>query len=317
MTKTTLGLVRDLAAKRMSIASIAAPIPRAGELLVEVHVSAVNEMDVEVRTDGWAEYVEKFLGVGPVVTGFEFAGVAQSDGERIRSGDRVVGYVHVVAGPRTHAGLIAVQESDLFVLPQPLTFRDGAALVSMGLTAIEILEGLKPVSADQSVLVLGAAGGVGAYVVQLAKHQGARVIAVCSQQNDVWVRRLGADEVRPYENTQPLQDGDAFDLVVDAPAKWSFAKCRPHLATDGMYVTTNPFMDQAGFDTAATTTQKAGHLLMLTTTPQKLSRLLDLALANVLRPAIDSVYPASEADEAFDRFATRGKQGRVLIEFQV
>ncbi len=305
-------LILDAATARMVVADVPAPEAGPGQVLVAVRAAAVNEMDVESRAGGWREYVEAFRERGPVITGFEFAGVVVSDGARVRRGERVIGYVHVLQGPRTHAGIVAVDEANLAVMPDRLGFPEAAALVSMGLTAIEILEGLKPLGRGRSVLVLGAAGGVGVYSVQLAKRQGAHVTAFCAAANAEWIISQGADDVRSRD-TEPFRPGDAFDLIVDAPAKWSFAAARPYLARDGMYVTTNPFADPQGFEAAKDGPQAAGHLLMLDTTPAKLARLLALA-GDALRPAIDSIHDLELANAAFDRFATPGKRGRVLLQ---
>lgn len=298
---------------RMEVRELPPPDPRPGQVVVEVKVSAVNEMDVQVRGGGWTRQVRAFRKAGPVLTGFEFAGVVRSDGRRVRAGDRVLGYVHVLNGPRTHAQLICVDENDLGPMPEGLSDEDGAALVVMGLTASEILERLKPLGAGRTCLVVGAAGGVGAYSVQLAAHQGARVTAVCSEANADWVRAQGAAEVRAYETEPALKPGDRFDLVVDAPAKLSFGAAAPFLARDGMYVTTNPTADPAGFVRAAFSPKSAGWLMMLTTSPAKLRRLTELWAEGALRPVIDSVHDLTGADAAFDRFAARGKQGRVLL----
>lgn len=312
-TMRALGLSQQ--AGRMTVLEVARPSPSRGEVLVEIKSSAVNEMDVQVRAGGWARYVRKFLKKGPVVSGFEFAGVARSNGQRIRAGDRVIGYVHVLNGPRTHAQYVCVDECCLYPIPERLPFDGAAALVSMGLTAVEILERLKPLSSGQHVLIIGAAGGVGIYTQQLAKSQGAHVTAVCSEKNVAWVQSMGADTIRAYEREAYFKPGDRFDLVVDVPAKASFAQSARFLAQDGMYVTTNPIADLSGFLRASFSRRSAGYLLMLTTTVGKLKRLIELFEQGVLRPVIDSQYSPAKADEAFDRFATSGKQGRVLLQW--
>jgi len=298
---------------RMAVVDAPVPAPRTGQILVEVKVSAVNEMDVQVRGGGWKPQVRRFRKAGAVLTGFEFTGVARSDGARIRVGERVMGYVHVLTGPRTHAEYVCVDEDDLCAMPPDLGDEDGAALLVMGLTAIEIVERLKPLRPGARCLVIGAAGGVGAYVTQLATHRGARVTAVCSQVNADWVRGQGATDVRPYETEARLAARDRFDLIVDAPATSSFAEAAPHLARGGMYVSTNPIADLGGFLRAAVSSRRAGYLMMLTTTPAKLQRLSALWAEGAIRPVIDSVHALSDAGAAFDRFATRGKQGRVLL----
>ena len=299
---------------KMTVTQIPAPVPGKGQILVGVKVSAVNEMDVQVRAGGWARNVKAFLKRGPVVTGFEFAGVALSDGARIKAGDPVIGYVNVLSGPRTHTAQACVDENDVQIIPRSLSLHDAAALVVMGLTAIEILEHLSPMGRGKRVLIIGAAGGVGVYTLQLAKHQGAHVTVVCANASTAWIKAMGADVVRAYDAEPIFRPGDLFDLVVDIPCKTSFGASAPFMARGGMYVATNPLADLPGFVRAAISSRRAGYLMMLTTTPAKLTRLIDLAEAGVLRPVIDSCFPLAQADQAFDRFATRGKQGRVLLE---
>ena len=134
----------------MAVRDIPVPAPAQGQLLVEVQAAAVNEMDVQVRAGEWARYVKKFLTQGPVVSGFEFAGIARSNGHRVRAGDRVIGYVHVLNGPRTHAEYVCVDENDVGVIPATISFDQAAALVAMGLTAIEILDSCAPHSLNEA-----------------------------------------------------------------------------------------------------------------------------------------------------------------------
>jgi NADPH:quinone reductase len=289
------------------------PKPEPGQILVEVKVAGVNEMDVQVRSGGWGSQVKRFRRDGPVLTGFEFAGVALSGGRRIQAGQRVVGYSPVLDGTRVHAEFAVADESALTAIPDSLGDEAAAALCVMGLTAIEVLERICPVGPGQRCLVIGAAGGFGAYAVQLAASRGAQVTAVASAANAPFVLAQGAQQVRPYEAGPPCLPGDAFDLIVDTPARQSFAKAAPFLARRGTYVSSNPTGDIRGFARAALSSRRAGYLMMLKTDPTRLARLIALAETGALRPVVDSVFDLAEADAAFDRFATRGKQGRVLL----
>lgn len=311
--RTMRALAVDPASQSSSVVEAPLPTPAAGQILVEVTVAGVNEMDAQVRKGGWGANVKRFRKDGPVLTGFELAGVARSDGRRIRAGQRVIGYSPVLDGPRCHADFALVDESALLAIPDSLSDEAGAALTVMGLTAVEVLERICPVTAGQRVLVIGAAGGFGAYTVQLAASRGAEVTAVASAANAGWVLAQGAAQVRPYETGSALLDGDAFDLIVDAPARLSFREAEPFLGRRGMYVSSNPTADVAGFARAALSSRRAGYLMMLKTDPRRLGRLVALVGEGALRPVIDSVFPLEAADAAFDRFETRGKQGRVLL----
>jgi NADPH:quinone reductase-like Zn-dependent oxidoreductase len=274
----------------------------------------VNELDVAVLGGGLGRQTERFRRLGPVVTGFEFAGTARSDGVRIRSGQRVIGYSHVLRGPRTHAELVAMPERDLQVLPDSLDEEAAAALVVGALTAIDVLERIRPLSAGDRCLVIGASGGVGAYAVQLASALGADVTAVAPSGDSEWLATQGASEVRagrrPDEWWRP---GDRFDLVLDTPAASGFAEVAPHLARHGTYVSTNPQRDLTGLARAAFTRRRAGWLMLLRSNRAGLQRMVDLAAAGTLRPLVDGVHDLDAAEAAFKRVAGRGKRGRVLL----
>ena len=291
------------------------PVPevKPGQILVEVKVAGINEMDVEVRAGGWGVQVKRFRRDGPVLTGFEFAGVARTSGTRIRAGQRVMGYSPVLNGPRVHAQFAAVPESGILAIPDSLNDESATALCVMGLTAVEVLEHLCPLAPAQSCLVVGAAGGFGAYAVQLAASRGVNVTAVASAANESWVRDQGAHQFRPYETSLAVSPGDTYDLIIDTPACLSFSAAAPCLSRSGMYVSSNPTSDLAGLARSRFSSRRAGFLMMLKTSPSRLARLVDLTEKGTLRAAIDSTFDLAEADTAFDRFATRGKQGRVLL----
>lgn len=306
-------LAVDPAGKSARVVDVPVPRPGPGQILVEIKVAGVNEMDVEVRAGGWGGQVKHFRRSGPVLTGFEFAGLARTSGQRIRAGQRVIGYSPVLNGPRTHAQFAAVPENGVLAIPDALSDEAAAALCVMGLTAIEVLERICPVRPGARCLVIGAAGGFGAYAVQLAASRGAEVTAIASAANEAWVRAQGAHTFAPYEVGPAAPPAGAYDLIIDTPARLSFRAAAPLLTRRGIYVSSNPTSDLVGMAWSVFSPRRAGFLMMLKTSPPRLSRLVELAEAGILRPVIDGVFDLTEADAAFDRFATRGKQGRVLL----
>ncbi|WP_432512157.1 NADP-dependent oxidoreductase [Kineococcus sp. SYSU DK001] len=309
-------LLRDDDAPRVRPGRVPTPRPAAGEVLVEVHAAGVVDLDVHVRAGepALAAEIEAFRSRGPVLTGVEFAGVVATDGESSRVGDRVFGYVHVFDGPRTHARYVAVPETALARLPERIGFVQGAALPAGGLTALEVVDRVAPVRAGTSVLVIGAAGSLGGYVVQLASARGAEVVAHTSSAAADAVSAWGASSTRLSDDAGPFRDGDAFDLVVDTPALWSFEQALPHLAATGTYVTSDPAADEAGFELSRDVSQHAGLLMVVDAETARLEELAGLAVDGVLVPRVDSVHPLSGADAAFDRVLARGKRGRVVLD---
>ncbi len=109
---------------------------------------------------------------------------------------------------------------------------------SPGGTALQALVDHAKLAAGQRVLITGAAGGVGHFAVQIAKHLGAHVVGVCSGANAEFVRGLGADEVIDYAREDFTRRADRFDVVFDAAGASSFAAARQVLTEDGCYINT-------------------------------------------------------------------------------
>jgi NADPH2:quinone reductase len=290
------------------------PVPKDGEILVDVAFAGINGTDVEVRDGGWQLQSRRHRKRGPAVTGIELSGIARTSGARIKAGQRVIGYSHVLSGPRTHAEVVPAAERDLQVVPDTLDLQDAASLIVGGLTAIDILERLRPLKAGDRCLVGGAAGAVGSCSVQIAKSQKATVVAVAASKDEEWLRGLGAAEVRDGRTDGWWRGGDRFDLVIDTPASSSFVEAAPFLANRGTYVSTNPQKDLAGFARAMFSTKRAAFLLLLRSNSDALGRLLELASNGTLRPAIDSTYDLNEVSAAFHRVSSKGRQGRVMLK---
>ena len=123
-------------------------------------------------------------------------------------------------------------------IPDGIDYDHAAALPIAGGTALQALADEARLAAGQRVLITGAAGGVGHFAVQIAKHLGAHVVGVCSAGNADWVRALGADEVVDYAREDFTRRDDRFDVVFDAAGASSFAAARRVLADTGCYINT-------------------------------------------------------------------------------
>ncbi|MFW3168956.1 quinone oxidoreductase family protein [Geodermatophilus sp. CPCC 206100] len=179
-----------------ALADVPAPEPAAGEVLVRVSRSSVNPHDALVASGAAARYMEYRF---PVVLGSDLAGTVEAVGagvDDLRPGERVFGLVRErVAARGAFAELVAVPRG--WVVPVPDGVEDSAAgaLGLAALTALRCVEAVDP-SAGDTVLVVGATGGVGSYAVQLVTARGARVVATArAGEEEAHVRALGASEV--------------------------------------------------------------------------------------------------------------------------
>jgi NADPH:quinone reductase-like Zn-dependent oxidoreductase len=292
------------------------PIPPIGEgeVLIRVHASAVNHMDVAFLhglSNERVESLRKSLGQD-VLTGIEFSGVAESGGQRIKKGMEVIGYVNIRADRRAHAQFTSVPEGALAEKPAGFTHIEAAALPGGCLTAYEALTQIAKVKQGSRALIVGAAGSVGIYSVQLARHLGCHVVAVCNPKLAAQLRAYGADEVLDY-NQSIFTLPRSFDFVFDTPPTYSFKQCEPLLNDGGTYIHTLPSKDAEGFELAKTTTKHAGHMLVLAVKDDALIQVANLASRGAIKPVVDSTFELKDVAAAHDRFEVHGKLGKVIV----
>jgi NADPH:quinone reductase-like Zn-dependent oxidoreductase len=216
------------------------PVPGKGEIVVRVVAAALNPLDWKLRA---GQFKVMTVGRLPRGVGYDYAGVVEAVGEdvsRLKPGDAVVGIVNPMASRNgTMAERVSANEALATVKPPSLSFADGASLPGAGITAVQALRdgGL---AAGKRVLIVGAAGGVGSFAVQLAKDAGAHVTAVASTAGQAFLASLSPDRAIDYQ----LQDWKAlaerFDIVFDASGTSTFPACRGLLAPGGSYVHSLP-----------------------------------------------------------------------------
>jgi NADPH:quinone reductase-like Zn-dependent oxidoreductase len=299
------------------------PAPTFGDehpdrVLVKVHYSSINPLDYIQRSG--------FLGVRPSagllrpklheqITGADLAGEVVAVGQsvtRFKVGDRVFG-----ATWGSHAEYARARERSLVLLPPNLSFKEAAALPVSALTALQALRDLGKIQAGHKVLINGASGGVGHLAVQLAKHFGAEVTAVCSTANQSWVKALGADHMVDYSKEDFTTSSKKYDILYDAVGKRTYWSCKPLLTASGIYVGENPF--KARFQLpqmiwALLTKDKQFGMHLTATKDKDLELLAELAGVGKLKPMIEKVYGLEQIVQAHRHGETGRTKGKVVIE---
>jgi NADPH:quinone reductase-like Zn-dependent oxidoreductase len=207
-----------------------------------VHATTVNRTDCGVRQAD-PVIVRFFTGLTrprhPIL-GNEFSGDVEAVGRDVTSfapGDAVFGLTGDENG--AHAEYICLPESgSLARKPDNMTHEQGAAVCDGAMLALTGLRraGLRQ---GQKILIHGASGSIGTAAVQLAKHFGARITAVCGTANLELVRSLGAERVIDYTKEDFTKDGERYDVVFDAVGKSSFRRCRGLLERRGVFLFTD------------------------------------------------------------------------------
>jgi len=216
------------------------PVPAADEVLVRIRATTMTRTDTGLRSAQF--FVSRFftglLRPKRLVLGLELAGVVEEVGSAATEfslGDRVFG---VRSG--AHAEYVCVREHGALArIPDGISFEDAAPACDGAALALACLRKAAPLEGKR-VLVYGASGAVGTAGVQLAKHFGAHVTAVCNGKNVELVRSLGAHDVLDYEREDFTRNGRTYDVVFDAVGKLSYPRVRGSLDAGGMMVGTDP-----------------------------------------------------------------------------
>ena len=303
----------------LAILDVGRPVPADDEVLVEVHATTVNRTDCGFRA-AWPWFIRLFAGLRRpkrTILGSEFAGVVAEAGPAVTEfavGDQVFGVNADRFG--AHAEYLRVRESAP-IAPKPAgtSFEEAAAVCDGAILAMTCLT-WPDLRAGQSILIYGASGSIGTAGVQLAKHMGAHVTAVCNTDNVDVVRSLGADEVIDYTVEDFAVNGQTYDVVFDAVGKKSFGTCKGSLKEGGTYVSTDLGPYSVNVPLMLWTRLVGSKKAMMPIpryTKDKVLRIKELIEAGEYRAVIDRTYPLEQAADATRYVETEQKTGNVVL----
>jgi NADPH:quinone reductase-like Zn-dependent oxidoreductase len=287
----------------LRIKDIEKPTPRENEVLIKVRATTAHIGDTRMRgfnvPRGQWLFARLYLGIrGPrrKVLGMELAGEVVAIGKdvtRFKIGDQVFASTMGVKFGGYAEYKCMPEDGLLMQKPTNISFEEAAAVPTGGMTALRCVRKGNIQSGDK-VLIYGASGSVGTYAIQLAKHFGAEVTAVCSTKNIDLVKSLGADKVIDYTQEDFTQNGETYDVVFDAVAKFSPAKAKKSVKKSGTYL--NVHVASNGGETH-----------------EELAFLKQMIEADELKVVVDRTYPIEQIVEAH-RYVEKGhKTGHVPI----
>jgi NADPH:quinone reductase-like Zn-dependent oxidoreductase len=284
------------------------PEPQAGEILVKVHVAAVNPADWKIRNGMGERFGFKL----PLILGGDIAGTVEEVGdgvENFKKGDAVYGMtLSSLSGGYAE---YAVAKADAIAPKlESLNFEEAAAIPIGALTAWQAMFDLANLSNGQRILITGASGGVGSMAVQLAKAKGAIVIGTASGKNEQFVRDLGADEFVDYTR-QPFEEVvKDVDVVFDTVGGDTQERAFQTLKKGGFLVTSaqTPSAEKAkefGIEAAFVFCKpNAGQLT-------EINRLIE---EGKLKIHIETVLPLTEVKKAHQLSQSGRTRGKIVLQ---
>jgi len=307
---------------QLEMTDLAKPTLEDDTVLVRVRASSVNAVDWRVMRG--RPYVGRLMGTGlrrpsTLVPGIDVAGQVESVGAAVtefRPGDEVFG-----TRSGAWAEYVAGRERNFLLKPARLNLEEAAAVPAAAVTALEALRDGGRLQAGQTVLINGAAGGVGTFAVQIAKSLGGVVTGVCSSRNAKMVRSIGAAHVVDYAAEDFSRSGKRYDVLLDIAGNRSITDCLRVLAADGTLVILGgpegPFLGPMSHWLVAIMRRRFVNQKLVPFLSRggkdKLDSVRQLIEAGGVSPVIDRTYSFSEAAEAVRYVETHHARAKVVI----
>lgn len=306
------------------------PVPKDNQVLIRVKASSVNVTDYtrfKKQLDGGKTplsvrivdtYYTKAFGKIP---GGEAAGIVEEVGKdvkRIKKGDEVFGITADILG--AWAEYACAEEKLVFVKPANISFEEAAVIPTTGMTALNALKCVD-VKEGSQVLVYGASGGVGLFVVQLAKAMGATVTGVCSTRNAELLRNIGADFVIDYKKEDFRKCGKKYDAIIAVNGYYTISTYKRLLTDHGKYIAVGAVRQGLegmilGPIYSLGSKKSYGFAApgMIMNNGEYLLEYLKEAIENnKFKPYIDRTYNVKETPDAIRYIIKEHAQGRVAI----
>jgi len=295
----------------LKISEIPIPEPQEGEVLVKIKAIGINPVDVKIR-QGFLQ--SRAIHQLPIILGWDFSGVVEKNGfgaRRFKQGDEVFSYCRrPIIKNGTYAEYIAVPECYITNKPKNISFEEAASIPLVSLTAYQSIFSSAKLKEGETILILGASGGVGTSAIQLAKSVNAKVIGLASKKNHDYIKSIGADEVIDYQEgdfreTLKLMYPNGVDLVFDCVGGATFEKGLDCVKKGGRIATI--LMPNQELLKGR---ELEFYYVFVEANVSQLNHIKELIEAGKLKPFVSEVYSLDdivEVHEKIEKLHTRGK----------
>lgn len=299
----------------LKMVEVAKPVPLPTEILVRVVAAGVNPVDDKTRAGGGMAGV---LGDPPFILGWDVSGVVEEVGFGVHTlhvGDEVFGMPWFPRQAGGYAEYVTAPSRQFARKPTSLSHTEAAAVPLAALTAWQILVDTARVAPGQRVLIHAAAGGVGHFAVQIAKHLGAYVIGTARAAKHAWLRQLGADQIVDYTTVRFEDEISDVDVVVDLIGDGHDATSHRslHVLTAGGMLIAVPGGVPPELAGSAEGRGVQARSFLVEPDGAALARLAELIDKGEMRVEVAEVLSLERAGEAHRRLATGRTQGKIVL----
>jgi NADPH:quinone reductase-like Zn-dependent oxidoreductase len=287
------------------------PAIKANEVLVKVKAVSINPMDWKIRK-GEMKLMSgsKF----PRHTGVDFAGIIEDAGNSdFKTGDEVFGVVKNNMKEGALVEYVTVPSSLVWKKPAHISFAQAASIPIVGFAAVTALQKMGNINPQTKILVNGATGGFGMFLLQLLKQQGANVTAATSTKSVEYAKKWGANSVIDYTKENVLSKKTAYDIIIDLSGKMGYANAKKIMKAKALFL--NPVPQPVEIPTSLFKNLFTGkkHIVILSSPSAKKMDILLNAINKGLQIEVSKIFPFSQTVEAYQYAERGGVTGKVAI----
>jgi NADPH:quinone reductase-like Zn-dependent oxidoreductase len=289
------------------------PAIQSDQVLVKVKAFSINPMDWKIR-EGEMKPMSgsKF----PKHTGADFAGIIEATGASVsdfRKGEEVFGVVKNMMKEGVSAEYVAVPASLVWKKPANISFAQAASIPVVGTAAVTALEKMGKISSQTSILVNGATGGFGMFLLQLLRQQGTQVTAVTSSEGAVYAKKWGANLVIDYSKANVLSQKNKYDIIIDLSGKLSYKNARQIMKPKALFLNPTPKPIDIPLSLFGNLFRSKKHVVILSSPSAKYTDIL-LSAMKELEIEVNNVFRFDAYKDAYEYAERGGYIGKVVIE---
>ncbi|WP_214226021.1 NADP-dependent oxidoreductase [Pedobacter sp. B4-66] len=282
-----------------------------GEVLIQVKAISINPVDVKTRSGKGR--AEKLKDEHPIILGWDVSGVVvASKSDLFNEGDEVFGMINFPGHGKAYSEYVSAPASHLALKPVKITHEEAAAATLAALTAWQALVDHAKIKKGDRVLIHAAAGGVGNYAVQIAKHGGAYVIGTSSVGKKDFVLSLGADEHIDYTSQTLEGTTSNIDFVLDAIGGDSIDNSLKVMKKGGTIISIPSGLNDA-VATKAEAVGAIGYPIMVQSNGEDMKKIAALLESGAIRSHVSQVFSFDEMRAAHLSLETGKTQGKIIV----
>ena len=302
--------------EKLTLTELPPPEPAEGEVLVRIRAAGINPVDWKIR-EGWLKDLLPYE--FPIILGWDLAGVIEETGSNVKrfaKGDNIFAYNRKpIVQQGTYAEYATLQESYISHSPDSLSFEESASIPLAALTAYQAVYDAVQLQADQSILIIGASGGVGGFAVQFANLIGARVTAIASEKNHPYLQGLGAEHTicytkgdfqESFKTICPSGADAVFDLIGGEALKKAGACVKP--GGKIVSITDDPRSHVPPEKNIEC------HFVFVEPKAKQLDHIREMVDSGKLKTHLSSIYALADVQKAHAEMETGHTRGKIVLK---